>query len=287
MSKRFRDILLRIGLYAVVILICVWVIAPFAWLVISSISTRIQLTSVPLDWFPDQPNFDHYRRVFFGGQGATSMHRNLNGAAVNTLIVAGMSTLISLVAGSMAAYAFTRLRFRLKGSLLVTILITQLLPTVSIIIPMYRIMLTLDLLDTIWGLVLANVTIILPMIIWILRGYFAGLPEGLEEAARIDGCTRIGTIVRIMLPLSAPGLAASGMFAFIVAWNEFFTAFILSSTMNSKTLSVVISEFSSKVGIDYVAMATAGVLASIPPVVLAIVFQRYIVQGLTAGAVKG
>jgi multiple sugar transport system permease protein len=125
------------------------------------------------------------------------------------------------------------------------------------------------------------------MIIWILRGYFAGLPEGLEEAARIDGCTRIGTIVRIMLPLSAPGLAASGMFAFIVAWNEFFTAFILSSTMDSKTLSVVISEFSSKVGIDYVAMATAGVLASIPPVVLAIVFQRYIVQGLTAGAVKG
>jgi multiple sugar transport system permease protein len=105
--------------------------------------------------------------------------------------------------------------------------------------------------------------------------------------ARIDGSSRFGTFFRIILPLSTPGLAASGIFAFIIAWNEFFSALVLSSTLKSKTISVLISEFSSKVGIDYVAMASAGVVASLPPVILALVFQKYIVQGLTAGAVKG
>ncbi|NLM41418.1 MAG: carbohydrate ABC transporter permease [Firmicutes bacterium] len=287
MSKRTRTLLYNVGLYTAVVVICICIIAPFAWLVLSSISTRAQLTQVPLRWLPEEPNFEHYRRVFLGGPGATSVHRNMRGGALNSFVVASISTLISLVAGSLAAYAFTRLRFRLKGPLLATLIVTQLLPSVAIITPMYIIMRTLNLLDTVWALILANITIILPLIIWILKGYFESLPEGLEEAARIDGCSRVGTLVRIILPLSAPGLAASGMFAFIIAWNEFFTAFILSSTMNSKTLSVIISEFSSKVGIDYVAMSTAGVLTSLPPVILALVFQRYIVQGLTAGAMKG
>lgn len=283
MKKR----LFRIGLYVVVLIICLSVVCPFAWLVISSISTRAQLTAVPLKWFPSKPNFDHYRRVFLGGPGATSIHRSLRSGAFNSVIIAGVSTLISLIAGSLAAYAFTRLNFKFKGPLLATLLVTQLLPTVSIIIPLYIIMRALGLLDTKWALMLANITIILPLIIWILKSYFESIPEGLEEAARIDGCTRFGTIFRIILPLSAPGLAASGMFAFIIAWNEFFTAFILSSTVNAKTLSVIVSEFSSKVGIDYVAMSTAGVLTSLPPVILALIFQKYIVQGLTAGAVKG
>lgn len=285
--RKMRKRLFRIGLYVAVLTICVVVIAPFAWLVISSISTRAQLTAVPLKWFPAKPNVEHYLRVFIGGPGSTSIHRSLRRGAVNSIIIAGTSTFISLAAGSFAAYAFTRLNFKLKGPLLATLLVTQLLPTVSIIIPLYIIMRTFGLLDTRWALILANITIILPLIIWILKSYFESIPEGLEEAARIDGCTRFGTIFRIILPLSAPGLAASGMFAFIIAWNEFFTAFILSSTINAKTLSVIVSEFSSKVGIDYVAMSTAGVLTSLPPVILALIFQRYIVQGLTAGAVKG
>jgi multiple sugar transport system permease protein len=127
----------------------------------------------------------------------------------------------------------------------------------------------------------------LPLVIWLMRGYFESVPKDLEDVARIDGCSRFGTIFRIVLPLSTPGLAASGIFAFIIAWNEFFTALILTSTLRSKTISVLISEYSSKVGVDYVAMATAGVIASLPPVILALIFQKYIVQGLTAGAVKG
>jgi multiple sugar transport system permease protein len=167
------------------------------------------------------------------------------------------------------------------------ILLTQFMPMIVLIIPIYVIMSRLGLLNTIPALVIADCAFILPLIIWLMRGYFEAIPRDLEEMARIDGCSRFGTIFRIIIPLSTPGLAASGIFAFIIAWNEFFSALVLSSTLRSKTISVIISEFSSKVGVDYVAMAAAGVVASLPPVILALVFQKYIVQGLTAGAVKG
>lgn len=287
MRRQTRSPLANVALYAAVILVCAWVIAPFAWLVISSVSTRAQLTSIPLQWIPERLNLEEYRNVFLGGEGSTSVHRSVRRGSLNSLLIAGGATLISLGAGSLAAYAVARLRFRLQGSFLATMLATQLLPTVVLIIPMYVVFRNLRLLDTPVALMLADIAIILPLIIWILKGYFEGIPEELEDAARIDGCTRAGALVRVVLPLSRPGLAASGMFAFIIAWNEFFTAFILSSTLDSKTLSVIVAEFSSKVGVDYVAMSTAGVLTSLPPVLLALVFQRYIIQGLTAGAVKG
>ena len=286
MRRQHRSRLANVALYAAVLLVCAWVIAPFAWLVISSVSTRAQLTSIPLQWIPEQLNLTEYRNVFLGGEGSTSVHESVRRGSLNSLLIAGGATLISLVAGSLAAYAVARLRFRLQGSFLATMLATQLLPTVVLIIPMYVVFRNLRLLDTPIALMLADIAIILPLIVWILKGYFEGIPEELEDAARIDGCTRAGALVRVVLPLSRPGLAASGMFAFIIAWNEFFTAFILSSTLDSKTLSVIVAEFSSKVGVDYVAMSTAGVLTSLPPVLLALVFQRYIIQGLTAGAVK-
>lgn len=287
MTTKTRRLLGQAVVYALVLIVVVWVLSPFAWLIISSVSTRAELTSVPLRWIPEHLNLDMYRQVIFGGPGTTSTARDLKFTALNSMIVAGSVTVVSLLAGSLAAYAFTRLNFRGKNSLFMVILVTQLLPAVVIIIPLYVIMRTLGLLDSKLALIIADASFILPLVIWLMRGYFASVPRGLEEAAMIDGCTRAGAIFRIMMPLSAPGLAASGIFAFIIAWNEFFSAFILSATLRSKTLSVIISEFSSKVGVDYVAMATAGVLASIPPVVLAILFQRYIVQGLTTGAVKG
>lgn len=285
--RRHARTLARGGVLLAVLALCVWILAPFTWLVISSISTRVELTSVPLRWFPDHPRFDNYVWVLAGGPGASSVHRSLQRGALNSLVIAGWATLISLVAGSMAGYALGRLRFPGRNAALASLLMTQLLPAVVIIIPLYSVMRAVRLLDTPVALILADVALILPLAMWILTGYFVGIPRELEEAARVDGCTRAGALVRVTLPLAAPGIAATGIFSFIIAWNEFFSAFILSSTLRSKTMSVVIAEFSSKVGVDYVAMATAGVLASLPPVILAIAFQRYIVQGLTAGAVKG
>jgi multiple sugar transport system permease protein len=281
-----KSILEKILIYVAVLLVCVCILAPYSWLIISSLSYRIDLTDVPLHWLPKQVNFSNYHEIFWGSS-VSSANRNLRYGLANSLMIAGTATIVCLFAGSFAAYALSRLKFRGKGIFFIMILATQFLPIVALIIPIYMIMRWCGLLNTRIALILADCTFILPLVIWLMQGYFESVPKELEEVARIDGCSRLGTIFRIVLPLSTPGLAASGIFAFIIAWNEFFTALILSSTLKSKTISVLISEYSSKVGVDYVAMAAAGVIASLPPVILAIMFQKYIVQGLTAGAVKG
>jgi multiple sugar transport system permease protein len=283
MARKGRS-LGRVFLYAAVAAVCLSIIAPYAWLAISSVSFRVDLTAVPLKWLPKELNLENYREIAFASSG---INASLKIGLRNSVAIAGSSTVFCLLAGSLAAYVFSRLRFRGKGAVFSFILLTQFMPMIVLIIPIYIIMIRLGLLNTIPALVIADCAFILPLVIWLMRGYFEAIPRDLEEMARIDGCSRFGTIFRIILPLSTPGLAASGIFAFIIAWNEFFSALVLSSTLRSKTISVIISEFSSKVGVDYVAMAAAGVVASLPPVILALVFQRYIVQGLTAGAVKG
>jgi multiple sugar transport system permease protein len=161
----------------------------------------------------------------------------------------------------------------------------QLLPPIAIVIPLYTLLRRFDLLDTRIGLILVYQSFILPLTVWLLRGYFASIPPELEDAARIDGCTRLGALLRIVLPLSSPGLVSVIVFAFIAAWNEYLYAFIYTN-VDAKTLPVLIGEFSTKLGLEYLRIAAAGVLASIPPVVLALIFQRFLIRGLTSGAVK-
>jgi multiple sugar transport system permease protein len=276
----------KILLYLAVTLVCVAILAPYTWLAISSVSYRVDLTSLPLRWIPKALNLENYKEIVFG-DASNGVNASLKVGLLNSVTIACSATLFCLLAGSLAAYVFSRLRFRGKGTVFTFILLTQFMPMIVLIIPIYIIMSRLHLLNTIPALVIADCAFILPLIIWLMRSYFESIPRDLEEMARIDGCSRFGTIFRIIMPLSTPGLAASGIFAFIIAWNEFFSALVLSSTLRSKTISVIISEYSSKVGVDYVAMAAAGVVASLPPVILALIFQKYIVQGLTAGAVKG
>jgi multiple sugar transport system permease protein len=279
-SKKFG----RVLLYATVIAVCLGILIPYLWLVVSSVSQRVDLTSVPLKWIPGSLNLKNYQEIITGSSG---INATLKIGLRNSLIIAGTATSFCLFAGTLAPYAFSRLRFRGKNIVFSFILITQVMPMIVLIIPIYIIMSRIGLLNTIPALVIADCAFILPLIIWLMRSFFESVPRSLEDMARIDGCSRLGTIFRIIMPLSTPGLAASGIFAFIIAWNEFFSALILSSTTRSKTISVIISEYSSKVGVDYVAMASAGVVASIPPVILALLFQKYVVQGLTAGSVKG
>jgi len=278
----------RVLLYLAVIILVIGILAPYSWLVISSLSYRVDLTSKPLHWLPEKVNLENYKEIFLGNEnGMSSPNKDLPKGLFNSLFISGTVTLFCLLVGSLAAYAFTRLSFRGKKSLFLLILAPQFIPIIVVIIPLYMVIRSLGLLNTRLALIIANCSFVLPLIILLMSGFFSSVPKDLEEAARIDGCSRFGTTFRIILPLSTPGLAASGLFAFIISWNEFFAAFILSSTMRSKTISVLISEYSSKVGTDYVAMAAAGVIASLPSVILAIIFQKYIVQGLTAGSVKG
>ncbi|TKJ45614.1 ABC transporter permease [Candidatus Aerophobetes bacterium Ae_b3b] len=276
----------QVLIYTLVVLIFLFTIVPFCWLIISSISIKTELLSVPPHWIPKNPTLRSYKEILFGGTRTTRAARYFKQAVGNSIIVAGSATVLCLVIGSIASYSFTRLRFRGRHSLLLMILATQMIPAVAIIIPIYVVMMTLRLLDTHLGLFITYSSFVLPLTIWIMMGYFQTIPIDIEDAARIDGCSRLGTLVRIVLPLAAPGLAATGIFAFIVAWNEFFLALILTQAA-VKTLPVLVSEFSTKFGADYVMMSTGGVLASLPPVILALTFQKYIIKGLTGGAIKG
>lgn len=269
--------------YLLIIIVVVWTLAPFVWLVISSISTRADLTSFPPRWFPSTPTFDSYYETLFGGR--LSFGESFRFGALNSLVISISSTCLALLLGIPAAYALSRFKFRGSVMVFITTLITQILPPITIAIPLYMIWMNLKLLDTYPGLLFIYSVFILPFVIWILYGYFQAIPKELDEAAIVDGCSRIGAIFRVVLPLSAPGLAATAIFCFIVAWNEFFYALVFTA-VRTTTLPIVIAEFLTKHGSEYTKLATCGVIASVPPIIVALLFQKYIVSGLVRGALK-
>jgi multiple sugar transport system permease protein len=156
-----------------------------------------------------------------------------------------------------------------------------------LVVPLYSIMGELGWTDTLHGLIIVYSALIMPFAVWIMRGYFQTIPRELEEAAMTDGCTRLGAFVRIVLPLSVPGLIATALFCFLLAWEEFLLALIFTSSPAAKTIPVAIAEFTGRHAIDFGMMATGGVIAAIPPVLIALVFQRYLISGLSSGALKG
>lgn len=269
--------------YLLMISVVIWTLAPFTWLLISSISTRSDLTSSPPRWIPRVPTLESYYEVLFGGR--LSFGEFFRFGASNSLAISIISTCIAMLLGIPAAYALSRFRFRGSAMVFITTLITQILPPITIAIPLYMIWMNLKLLDTYPGLIIIYTVFVLPFVVWILYGYFQAIPRELDEAAIVDGCSRIGALFRIILPLSAPGIAATAIFCFIVAWNEFFYALIFTA-FNTKTLPVVIAEFLTKHGSEYTKLATCGVVASVPPIVVALLFQKYIVSGLVRGALK-
>jgi len=279
----FSRTLLFIGVLA----IAVWVLAPYAWLIVSSISTKIDLLSTPLRWIPPRPTLENYRSLFDDGQSALSQGMSFfSQSLLNSVIVTFSSMAVCMFFGVFTAYAVARLSFPGRRASLILLMSSYMMPPIAIVIPGYFILKTIGLLDSQVGLILVNITFILPLVVWIMRGFFLSIPMELEEAARIDGSSRLGALLRIILPLSAPGLVSAAVFCFIASWNEYLYAFLYTS-MHARTLPVLIGEFTTKVGTDYLKMAAAGVVASAPPVLLALVFQRFLIRGLTEGAVKG
>lgn len=272
-------------LYLIVLIIVIWTVAPYVWLIISSLSFRIDLLTVPLRWIPTGLTLENYHGLFFD-RGSTTANVSLFLLSLrNSTIIAITATLISMLLGVLSAYALARLKFPGSNFYMILMMGGHMLPPIAIVVPLYVILRRFDLLDTHFGLILVYQSFILPLVVWLMRGYFATIPSELEDAARIDGCTRMGALFRVILPLSRPGLVSVAVFAFIAAWNEYLYAFIYSN-IDAKTLPVLIGEFSTKLGLQYLRIAAAGVLASLPPVVLAFIFQRFIIRGLTAGAVK-
>ncbi|WP_274650994.1 carbohydrate ABC transporter permease [Paenibacillus humicola] len=277
------------------ILLALFTLSPFLYFLGSSVSSATDLMSGRL--LPHSPTIDNYVRLFQGTTGA-----DFTAAIRNSVYVALWTTAFTIFIGVFAAYALAKINFPFRSTSLLVILAMQLLPSISIIVPMYMNMRdgisigipftsivfyrTPPLLDTIAGLVVAYTTFSLPFAIWLMAGYFQTISKELEEAAYVDGNGRLGTMFRIVLPLSMPGIAATAIFTMLNAWDEFIFASAFTQTAAAKTLPVAIREFIGRHSIDWGLMTAGGFIASLPPVVISLFLYRYIVGGLSAGGVK-
>jgi multiple sugar transport system permease protein len=292
-SRKMKSRLLRIGLYLLVLFIVVETLLPFAWLFISSITSNTELVANPKHWLPQHPTWDRYNSILFGkeisfrGASLAGPAKMFQKSLANSLIIAGSVTVLSLFFGTLAAYAHSRLKFRFKNALLMLAIAVQMLPPIAIIIPLYILLKDLHMSNSFTNLTLIYCSITVTYVIWIMSGFFKSIPKELDESARIDGCSRLGALFRVILPVSLPGLVATGILCFLTIWNEFLLALVFINDGASKTISLAIGEFSTQFSVDYGMMSAGGMLISIPPVLLALMFQKYIVAGLTNGAVKG
>jgi len=272
------------------IAVTLYIVAPFCWLVLTSFMHEQDALSVPPQWIPHHPTLENYATFFHPSGtlaivGARAAEETLPGM-VNSLLAALGTAAMNLVLGTLTGYSLARFRFRGRGGLLGLYLGSRMLPGIALIVPLYLTLKNFGLLDHLSALIVTYVTFTLPFTIWLLKNYFQTIPRTLEEAAFMDGASWFQMLTRVLLPAAMPGLVAAAMFAFMTAWNDYLFAVILTSTTASKTLPVVVAGFATDVTTERTLMATSGVLAIVPPLALAFLFQRLIVQGLTSGAVK-
>jgi len=270
------------GLYIAAVLVAVVMLAPFAWMLLASIHTQADLLLVPLRWIPEHPYFGRYISLFTSN---TAPYPDFRLALRNSLIVSVAVVVISMAVGIFGAYAFARMQFMFRRGVLMIFLFTYMLPQVALLIPLYLILAKAGLMDTLIGLILVDTSLVVPFVLWILSNYFLTIPLELEESAWIDGSSRIGSLFRIVLPSARPGIFAACMFAFLLAWDEFMYSLSLTST-RAFTIPVAVAKFSTQHATDFGLVAAGGVLAALPPVILAVIFQRNVASGLIAGAVK-
>lgn len=255
---------------SVLVGVLLWLYFPLYWLATMSLKYRVDIISVPPKW-TFKPTLDNYRWIL----ESTS----LLPAMGHSLIVATGTTLLAGLLGLPAAYGFARFQFRRKEELRFWILTTRMLPPVAVIIPFYLIWTVLGLYNTYTALVVTYLVVNLPLVIWLMEGFFREIPQEIEEAAMADGCSRVGAFLRVAIPLAVPGVAAALMLTFLFTWNEFFFAFILTST--KLTLPVAVASFmTSGLELKYGEMAAAGIIASLPAVVLVVFARNVIVRGL-------
>ena len=267
-------------------------VGPFLWLVSSSFQYERQLLNIPPQWLPNPVVIDSYREIFEGAvlgedSGVPYQSRIFLRSFANSFFVAGSVAVIAVLTGAYAAYPLARLHFRGRRILLFGILASRLIPALSLAIPIVLVARKIGMSDKIVSLVFINLSFILPYVIWLLQSYFKSIPMELEDAGRIDGCSRLQVVHKIILPLSLPGLTSAAILAFLLTWGEFLFALLLAESPSSYTSTVVVSLFATDVDVSFVSIITAGVLSVIPPIAFALIFQRYIISGLLSGSLKG
>jgi multiple sugar transport system permease protein len=256
-------------------------LTPIYWLITISFKREVDQFAAPPKWFRFSPTIEHYADAFVA--------RSFGQYLLNSLLVAFASTLCALVIGTLAAYALARFRLpaNLDRRLSLWILSTRMFPAIVTAVPLFLIMRDVRLVNTRLSLVIVYTGFNLPFVVWMMRGFIAEVPRDLEEAAMVDGDSRLGALRRVVLPLVAPGLAATAVFCLIVSWNEFLFALVLTQTDEAMTLPVGIAGRVTQYGIKWGAMSAAAVVAMIPILAFAMSVQKYLVRGLSLGAVKG
>jgi N,N'-diacetylchitobiose transport system permease protein len=269
----------RIALNATALLVFVVMVFPVYWMVSTAFKpARDVFANTPV-WFPIHPTLSNF---------ADAIHRPHFWADVkNSLIIVGIVVAMSLVLAFLAALALAKFRFYGRRAFIVLIIAVQMIPLNALIIPIYLVLSKANQVDKLSGVIVTYLTFVLPFTVWTLRGFMLGVPSELEEAAQVDGSTRFGAFVRILLPLIGPGLVATSIFAFIQAWNEFIMAYVLLHSPEKQTLTVWLASFTTSRGTAWGALMAGATLTALPVVIFFVAVQRKIAFGLTAGAVRG
>ena len=265
-----------------VVLALAWTLVPIYWMINMTLMFEREIYLVPPHFWPHEPTVDWFTRILgipTAVVGITEARASYRAPLIwkgiqNGILVAIPVAIVTVLVGSVAGYSFGRFEFRHKTTLLIALLLTRAAPPIAMLIPFFFLFFRIGLIGTLQGLMIGYLSMTLPLVTWVLTGYFATLPVEAERAARIDGCTRLGALRKVLIPMAAPGIAACGILAFLIAWNEFIFAYVLTAGTDVTTLTPVL--FGMQGGIP--ALGAASILSMVPPAALALVFQRYITR---------
>lgn len=282
-GDRWRDLALYV--------ILLFFFLPVVWIILTSIRPNIEINARPPVWIPSSLDFDSYK-ILFGmptPAGAFGLGSSIpfGDYARNSTIIALVSTLVSLALGTLAGYTFARFQFKAKNPIFLGMMLARAVPGVALSLPLFILFARLGLSDKILGMIVAYTALNIPFTAWLMDGFFRALPEELDDAALIDGCSRWGVLTRVALPLALPGVAASGIFAFLTSWNEYALSTVITRTPASRTFPPALYEFTGQFVSDWRGMTAMSVMMLIPAIIFVALVQRQLVQGLASGAVKG
>jgi multiple sugar transport system permease protein len=276
LGQRGRERLLNVFAYALLILAIGIVFIPLLWMLTVSVRPNLEVMKIPPDWIPQVFTLEGYGKIF--------ANKKFLIVFFNSMVVSLIVTALSLFLGATAAYALARFRLAGQRAVLMFLITTQMFPLVLLCVPYFRVFITLGLYDTRTSLVIVYLTFTLPFCILMLRSYFLNIPREMEEAAMVDGCSRLGAIFRMLLPLSYPAFIGAGLYTFLLAWNEFLFAVVLIESWENRVLTMAIYSLMAEFVTDWNTMMAFSVLASLPLVVAFVFLQKFMVQGMTAGA---
>lgn len=278
-NKKTVDRIVEVIRWTFLMFVLIFALFPIVWTFLTSFKIELDIVTSDLQYLPERITFDNYVAIWTRS-GFPTLIRNSFATTMMTLV-------ICLVLGSLAAYGFSRYQFRGRYGLLLFYLVLRMFPVVLMIIPLFILMKNLGLLNSSFGLALAYTTFLLPICTWMMKGFFDAIPPELEDAARIDGCTRLGALFRIILPLARSGLVATGVFIGIAAWNEYLFALMLTTGVGSRTWPVGLALMVGEFQLPWGALSAGGIISIIPVMILFGLVQQTLVRGITAGAVKG